>query len=183
MDKCCSIIGHFKFLSLANNKYKYKHPLQFSNKNPRPKSPILTFSVFLPLQNTTTTMRSTDKRSDCPISYCLDFFGDKWTLLILRDIVLYDKHTFGEFLEAEEKIATNVLTDRLKMLEKEDFIRKHPVEGKARVGYWLTPHSVTIIPVLVEMAQWGAAHNKDNDNANRKELADALKKNKPATIK
>ena len=57
------------------------------------------------------------KSSDCPISCSLDIFGDKWSLLILRDVMLRNKFSFGEFLESEEKIATNILADRLSLLE------------------------------------------------------------------
>lgn len=128
-------------------------------------------------------MKEIKARSDCPISYSLDFFGDKWVLLIIRDIVLYDKATFGEFLGAKEQIATNILTDRLKMLESEGFILRYPVPGKSRIGYCLTERGTKLIPILVELAQWGASENKLNDNESRKDFANSLKKNKPELIR
>lgn len=97
--------------------------------------------------------------------------------------MLYDKNTFGDFLGSAENIATNILTDRLKMLENEGFILKYPVPGKARIGYCLTERGVTLIPIIVELSQWGAGQNEHNNNENRKEFAAALKKNKPGLIR
>lgn len=128
-------------------------------------------------------MKEIKKRSECPISFSLDFFGDKWVLLIIRDMMLYDKNTFGDFLGSTENIATNILTDRLKMLENEGFIMKYPVPGKARIGYCLTERGVTLIPIIVELSQWGASQNEQNNSENRREFATALKKNKPGLIR
>jgi len=125
-------------------------------------------------------MKEIKKRSECPISFSLDFFGDKWTLLIIRDIVLNGKHTFGDFLQSAEGIATNILTNRLKMLDEEGFIMKYPVAGKARIGYCLTEKGVTIIPVVIEMALWGASQNTSDL---KKELTTALRKDKTGVIK
>ncbi|GAA4154899.1 hypothetical protein GCM10022217_12480 [Chryseobacterium ginsenosidimutans] len=125
-------------------------------------------------------MKEVKKRSECPISYCLDFFGDKWALLIIRDIALNDKYTFGDFLSSDERIATNILTNRLKMLEAEGFIVKYPVPGKARVGYCLTEEGISLIPVVIEMSMWGAARNI---NGYRKELGIELRKDKAKVIK
>lgn len=128
-------------------------------------------------------MKKIQKRSDCPISYCLDFFGDKWTLLIIRDIVIYDKNTFGDFLNSEEGMATNVLTDRLKMLEAEGFLIKYPVPGKPRTAYTLTENGVTLIPMIVELSEWGANYSQTNNSKSREAFAKALKKNKAGLIK
>lgn len=125
-------------------------------------------------------MKEIKKRSECPVSFSLDFFGDKWTLLIIRDIVLHGKHTFGEFLQSGEGIATNILTDRLKMLEEEGFIMKYPVAGKARTGYCLTEKGTTIIPIVVELALWGVSQHNNNL---QKELTAALRKDKAGVIK
>jgi DNA-binding HxlR family transcriptional regulator len=126
------------------------------------------------------TTKKTQRRSECPISYCLDFFGDKWSLLIIRDMILDDKTTFGDFLNSDESIATNILTDRLRMLEANEFIYKYPVEGKARVGYCLTEKGISLIPIVIEMALWGASKNV---NGYRKELGIELKKDKAKVIK
>ncbi|MEM9834015.1 MAG: helix-turn-helix domain-containing protein [Bacteroidota bacterium] len=93
-------------------------------------------------------MRRLDKRSTCPISYSLDLFGDKWVLLILRDIALAKKHFYKDFLEADEKIATNVLSDRLKMLEQQRIIKSRPYEkNKTMKFYFLTEKGVELIPM------------------------------------
>ena len=125
-------------------------------------------------------MKEITKRSECPISFSLDFLGDKWTLLIIRDIVLNGKYTFGDFLQSAEGIATNILTNRLKMLEEEGFIMKYPVAGRARIGYCLTERGVTIIPIVIEMALWGASQIKSDL---KKELTVALRKDKAGVIK
>ena len=84
-------------------------------------------------------MRKIEKRSDCPISYSLDILGDKWTLLILRDIALNDKHFYKDFIEAAEGMATNVLSDRLKMLEHHGVIMSRQYEQlKTKKYYALT---------------------------------------------
>ena len=105
-------------------------------------------------------MRKIEKRSDCPISYSLDLFGDKWTILILRDLALANKHFFKEFLEAGEGIATNVLSDRLKMLEEFGIIQSKPYElNKTMKYYSLTEKGAELIPVIIELWTWGAKHD------------------------
>lgn len=125
-------------------------------------------------------MKAVEKRSDCPISLCLDFVGDKWSLLIFRDMILDGKATYGEFLESDEHIATNILAARLKMLEQEGFIIKYSLEGRARTGYCLTKKGIDLIPVITEMSLWGAQYSRTNM---RKELMAALRKDKDAVIK
>jgi len=107
------------------------------------------------------------QRSSCPISSTLDFLGDKWSILILRDMMFDYKSTFGEFLNSPEKIATNILTDRLKNLEAEGFVFKHYVPGKARVGYSLTEKGISLVPLITEYIKWGISQNylgKDPDH-------------------
>ena len=118
-------------------------------------------------------------RSDCPISYGLDFFGDKWTLLIIRDIALNNKHTFGEFLHSPEGIATNILTDRLRALEQEGFVARYSVPGKARIGYCLTQRGVSLLPVVIELAIWGSVQS---GTSVKPELGEAIGKNKSGVI-
>lgn len=124
-------------------------------------------------------MKDIKKRSECPVSYCLDFFGDKWTLLIMRDMVLNEKTTFGDFLKSEEGIATNILTDRLKALETEGFIIKHSIAGKARTGYYLTEKGISLIPLTIEMAYWGITQDV---NGTDPKLSEQVKKNKGRVI-
>lgn len=95
------------------------------------------------------------QRSDCPISSALDIIGDKWSLLIVRDIMMNGKNTYNEFLKSVEKIATNVLADRLTMLEATGIITKeeHP-ESKAKIYYKLTEKGIDLLPVLIELILW-----------------------------
>jgi len=120
------------------------------------------------------------KRSECPVSYTLDIMGDKWSLLIVRDMALDDKSTFGEFLLSAEKIATNILASRLKQLNEEGFVIKYPVAGKARIAYCLTEKGISLIPLLIETLLWGAANKNNNP---KEELIKSLQQDKPMVIK
>jgi DNA-binding HxlR family transcriptional regulator len=98
-------------------------------------------------------------RSICPITNTLDVVGDKWSLLVIRDMLFLKKKTFNEFLESPEKIATNILTDRLKRLEEHAIIKKQP-QGKssARHEYVLTPRGKSLRPFLLDLIRWGNTH-------------------------
>jgi DNA-binding HxlR family transcriptional regulator len=99
-------------------------------------------------------------RSHCPIAFSLDILGDRWTLVVLRDLVIKGKRLFRELLEAEEGIATNILTDRLRRLEAWGIVTRRPDPENARqVIYEPTPKGLDLIPVLVELARWGATHD------------------------
>ncbi|WPU99059.1 helix-turn-helix domain-containing protein [Mucilaginibacter sp. cycad4] len=96
-------------------------------------------------------------RSDCPISYALDLFGDKWSLLILRDIMFFDKHTYSEFLNSNEKIATNIARDRLVKLTQNGFISKGDNQQRHwNRPYYLTEKAISLVPVMADLTQWGA---------------------------
>lgn len=98
-------------------------------------------------------------RSDCPLNYCLEIVGDRWTLLILRDLILLKKKTFGEIRSSPEKIATNILTSRLNLLEKEGIIHKERNPKDKKVYYYrLTEKGTGLLPLLLEMALWGATY-------------------------
>jgi DNA-binding HxlR family transcriptional regulator len=101
------------------------------------------------------SMPKTEPRSDCPISSSLDIWGDKWSLLIVRDLMLSQKHTYGEFLNSDEKISTNILATRLLALEEAGIIEKldHP-DSKAKVWYQLTHKGIELMPVVVEISLW-----------------------------
>jgi DNA-binding HxlR family transcriptional regulator len=104
-------------------------------------------------------MKELKQRSTCPISTSLDVMGDKWSLLILRDMVFAGKSTYGQFLQSEEKIATNVLADRLAILESQGILTKAvAVDKKSKFTYRLTEKGVDTIPILVELTLWGARH-------------------------
>ncbi|MCW9705529.1 winged helix-turn-helix transcriptional regulator [Fodinibius salsisoli] len=119
-------------------------------------------------------------RSNCPISCSLEIFGDKWTLLILRDVMLRGKSSYGEFLESEEKIATNILADRLKLLESEGVLsKKVSPENKSKYIYSLTEKGVDLLPVIIEIMDWGAKYNA---NCPRRELGKRIEKDKAEVI-
>ena len=97
-------------------------------------------------------------KSHCPICYGLDLLGDKWTLLIVRDMLLCHKRTYKEFLNSDEGIATNILADRLKrMVEHGLAVREDDPDGKGQV-YLPTEKAQALEPVLGAMAQWSMAH-------------------------
>lgn len=104
---------------------------------------------------------SRPRRSGCPISTCLDIFGDRWSLLIVRDLMFSGLRTFREFSAAGEGIATNILADRLRRLEEEGVIRRSKSSGDGRhVIYGLTEKGLDLAPVLVEMVLWAARHER-----------------------
>lgn len=109
-------------------------------------------------------MRQRRRRSDCPIHFGLEIFGDPWTLLILRDLLLKGRSTYSDFLNAEERIATNVLADRLSRLEQDGLVvaeRGHgPTPGRARAyRYRPTPKAVDLLPVLLDIIAWSAVYD------------------------
>jgi DNA-binding HxlR family transcriptional regulator len=101
------------------------------------------------------------RRSGCPISTCLDIFGDRWSLLVVRDLMFSGLRTFSEFSAAGEGIATNILADRLKRLEDEGIIARSRGDDDGRtVRYRLTEKGLDLAPVLVEMVLWAARHER-----------------------
>jgi DNA-binding HxlR family transcriptional regulator len=121
-------------------------------------------------------------RSDCPISTALDIFGDKWSLLIVRDMVFKGLNTYGDFLKGGERIATNILADRLMILEAGGIIakRKHP-ESKAKILYTLTSKGIDLVPALVEIISWSEKYHEVHPQA--KQFAKQLRKDKEAVVK
>jgi DNA-binding HxlR family transcriptional regulator len=104
---------------------------------------------------------SRPRRSGCPVCTCLDIFGDRWSLLIVRDLMFSGLRTFSEFSAAGEGIATNILAERLKRLEDEGIIVRSRSDDDARqVVYRLTDKGWDLAPVLVEMILWAARHER-----------------------
>ena len=102
--------------------------------------------------------------SDCPIAFALDLFGDRWTLLIIRDLMLRGEATYGAFLGAGEGIATNVLADRLRALEAAGIVTAAPDPGnRRRKLYSLTPKGLDLAPVILEIIRWSAVHDPRTD--------------------
>ena len=100
-------------------------------------------------------------RSDCPIANALDLWGDTWSLLIVRDMMFEQKKHFGEFLQAAEKISTNILAAKLAKLEDAGAITKRrDPENKTRFIYELTEKGIDILPIIVETALWSLKHNQ-----------------------
>lgn len=120
-------------------------------------------------------------RSDCPINYVVELLGDKWSLLIVRDIILAGKSSYGDFLASEEKIATNILSNRLVSLEENGIITKKrdPANG-ARFIYSLTNKGVALTPVFVEMMLWSADYHEVSPE--RQPIVEKAKTNKAALI-
>ena len=105
-------------------------------------------------------MRRRQRKSDCPVHFALEVFGDAWTLLIVRDLMFKGRRTYGEFISAEEGIATNVLADRLVRLEQDGIVAKAP-DPVRRGGfrYRLTPKGIDLLPIMVEIIVWSAKHD------------------------
>ncbi|MDQ3002764.1 MAG: helix-turn-helix transcriptional regulator [Fibrobacterota bacterium] len=103
-------------------------------------------------------------RSHCPINFGLEAFGDKWSLLILRDIVFRGKKTYGEFLKSKEGFATNILASRLEMLEQEGILRRRadPEDGRKDI-HILTEKGLDLIPVIFELILWSAKYDPDSE--------------------
>lgn len=127
-------------------------------------------------------MKSTEMRSDCPISSSLDIFGDKWSLLIVRDLMLNKSCTYGDFTKSAEKIATNILANRLQMLENNGIIIKLPYpDNKVKGLYRLSPKGVDLIPALIEIALWGGQYISNSDECSL--FLKEVKKNKTKFLK
>jgi len=98
-------------------------------------------------------------RSLCPVNIAVEILGDRWTLLVLRDLMLKGRVTFKSMIEAEEGIATNILADRLSRLEAEGIVEKLPDEDdRRRARYTLTTKGLDLAPVLIHMMVWSATY-------------------------
>jgi len=98
-------------------------------------------------------------RSSCLIASALDIIGDKWSLLVVRDMLLHKKKTFKEFVTSEEKVATNLLSSRLKLLESLDVISKRKLSGNKKENiYLLTEKGIELAPLIMELVVWSDKH-------------------------
>ncbi len=100
------------------------------------------------------------RRSGCPVSVSLEIFGDRWSLLIIRDLMVRGFTTFKDFQNSGEKIASNILAQRLETLTEAGIITAEGGEDARRVHYRLTPKGIDLAPVLLELLIWGARHEK-----------------------
>jgi DNA-binding HxlR family transcriptional regulator len=103
-----------------------------------------------------------NRRSHCPIAYALDTFGDRWTLLIVRDLMLKGKRRYVEFKDGSERIASNILVDRLARLREEGLVTSaaDSLDSRGKI-YSLTPKGLDLAPLMVEMILWSAKHDPD----------------------
>lgn len=116
-------------------------------------------------------------RSDCPLNYGIEIFGDKWTLLIIRDLMFFEKRYFNELLSSAEGIATNLLADRLAMLEKEKIIRKEKdSQHKQKIIYSLTPKGIDLVPIILSIGLWSEKYATIKLNPNRDIIIGEAKK-------
>ncbi|PYS54773.1 MAG: transcriptional regulator [Acidobacteria bacterium] len=101
------------------------------------------------------------RRSGCPVSVSLEIFGDRWSLLIIRDLMVRGFRTFKEFEQSGEGIATNILADRLQKLEAAGIlIAEAEQEDARRINYRLTEKGIDLAPVLLDLLIWGARHER-----------------------
>jgi DNA-binding HxlR family transcriptional regulator len=127
-------------------------------------------------------MKEIKKRSDCPVSCSLDIWGDKWSLLIIRDLLNAKECTYGDFLKSPERIATNILASRLQVLEENKIIvkMKHP-DSKAKVLYMLTAKGIDLLPIIIEINLWAEKYYTIPEA--QKEILIEVKKDKEGFIK
>ncbi|HJT50629.1 MAG TPA: helix-turn-helix domain-containing protein [Nitrosospira sp.] len=104
------------------------------------------------------------RRSSCPVSCALDILGDKWTLLVIRDIMIKRKQYFRDFLASPERIASNILSDRLRKLEECNIVlrQRDPVNAR-RVVYSLTEKGLDLSPAIQELLRWGAKYDPESN--------------------
>ena len=104
-----------------------------------------------------------ERRSPCPVACCLDILGDKWTLLVVRDLLL-GRTRFKDFAESPEGIPTNILTERLNRLQRHDLLEKRPVStGVRRHTYHLTAKGEALRPVVLAMRDWALEHEEGTE--------------------
>ena len=105
-------------------------------------------------------MRRRHRKSDCPVHFALEMFGDAWTLLIVRDLMFKGRTTYTELLHADEGIATNILADRLVRLEEDGIIAKERSAERASASrYGLTAKGIDLLPIMLEIIQWSAKYD------------------------
>lgn len=121
------------------------------------------------------TTSKEDFRSHCAVNYGVEIFGDRWSLLIIRDIIFAGKKTYGQFLKSEEGIATNVLASRLAFLEQQGILSKAPSPDDRRKDFYtLTEKGLDLIPIVLNIVLWSAKHDSKSYVRNLKEFVDRL---------
>jgi|ERR1700730_6510997 len=106
------------------------------------------------------------RRSGCPLNASVEILGDRWSLLIIRDMMLRGFRSYKQFLGSYERIATNILADRLRRLEEHGIITAEPDPSDGRkLIYLLTKKGIDLAPVLTEMVLWSAGHEEVENQA------------------
>lgn len=117
------------------------------------------------------------RQSGCPVAFGLDTFGDRWSLLVIREIMLRGKTTYSDFQNIDEGIATNILADRLKNLDANGIIAKHrDPENRRSYIYSLTEKGRDLAPVMIEIILWGSKH--DQRPQAMREVVDKIKQDR-----
>jgi DNA-binding HxlR family transcriptional regulator len=104
------------------------------------------------------TVKRTERRSDCPINFALQTFGDAWSLLIIRDLMFTDRRTYTDFLSAEEGMATNILAARLEWLQESGLVRRRG-EGRGAT-YALTEKGLDLLPAMLDLIAWSGKYDR-----------------------
>lgn len=125
-----------------------------------------------------------DFRCDCPITSALDILGDKWILVIVKQMLLEGKQTFKDFRESDEAIATNILSTKLKWLEHFNIITKSKLPNNKKTNiYKLTEKGLALAPVIVELALWSDGHAREfNPMIRKTKELEFMKTNRMAAI-
>ena len=125
--------------------------------------------------------RRTQRKSDCPIHFALRILGDPWTPLIIRDMALKGKSSYGEFLRSEEGISTNILADRLARLQAEGVLTYETIPRRdTRSAYRLTRKGIDLVAVLLEMIGWSARY--DPQTATPRRFVRRLRRDRDALL-
>ncbi len=127
------------------------------------------------------TKNSKDLRSNCPINFAVETFGDKWTLLVIRDLMFKGKRYYSDFLTSDEKISTNILADRLQKLDNNGVITKSTdPDNASKFIYSLTEKGLALLPAMVEMTAWSAEYDSLTNTPSG--FLNSYNKNKAALI-
>jgi len=125
--------------------------------------------------------RTKKHESGCLVAHAVDLLGDRWVLLLLRDMMLYGKQTYGEFLAAGEGIATNVLAERLQHLEAAGIVTKTRDPDNRRSSlYRLTEKGLGLAPALLEIIRWSGGHRRLT--ASRRKLIERIEEDRDGLL-
>jgi DNA-binding HxlR family transcriptional regulator len=120
-------------------------------------------------------------RSHCPINFAVQVVGDKWSLLIVRDIAFWGKLTFGDFSGSKEKIASNILASRLERLVAEGILEKNEdSEDRRKDFYTLTEKGLDLIPLLLEMVSWSERYDAGSEARRQQGFVSRIRKDRDA---